>query len=145
MPSTVLIDTGVIVALLNRRDAFHETVANLFIERDAGRAVPLMSTWPVVAEACSFLPDHEQVRVLEWLPAAGVDIVSIDAGLDFMRGIMTRYADLPCDFADASLLYAAHVTKIREVWTLDRDFQVFRLPDRSRFTVVPGGGSPKRR
>ncbi len=50
MQSTVLIDTGVIVALLNRRDAFHETVANLFIERDAGRAVPLMSTWPVVAE-----------------------------------------------------------------------------------------------
>ena len=145
MPNTVLIDTGVIVALLNRHDTFHQAISKLFIERDAGRAVPLLTTWPVIAETCSFLTDHEQVRVLDWLPDAGVEIVSIDAGLDFMRSMMADYSDLPCDFADASLLYAAHVTKVREIWTLDRDFFVYRLPDRSRFTVIPGGPSPKKR
>jgi len=45
----------VIVALLNRRDAFHEVITELFIERDAGRSVPLLTTWPVIAEA-QFLP-----------------------------------------------------------------------------------------
>jgi uncharacterized protein len=69
---------------------------------------------------------------------AGVEIVSIDAGLAFMRERMTDYQDLPCDFADASLLYAAWRTKVREVWSIDTDFTVYRLPDRSRFKVVPG-------
>ena len=27
--------------------------------------------------------------------------------------------DLPCDFADASLLYAAWITKDHDVWTID--------------------------
>jgi hypothetical protein len=28
---------------------------------------------------------------------------------------------------------------VRDIWTLDRDFLVFRLPDGSRFTLIPGG------
>lgn len=51
---------------------------------------------------------------------------------------MAEYSDLPCDFADASLVYAASKAGVREIWTLDRDFLVFRLPDRSRFNLVPG-------
>jgi predicted nucleic acid-binding protein len=66
-----------------------------------------------------------------------VEIVSIDAGLEFMRQQMIDYGDLPCDFADASLLYAVWSTKIRDVWTIDSDFAVYRLPDRSRFKVSP--------
>ena len=79
-----------------------------------------------------------QLRVLDWIAAASVEIVSIDEGLDFMRKTMKDYHDLPCDFADASLVYAAVCTGEREIWTLDRDFLVFRLPDHSRFALVPG-------
>ena len=34
---------------------------------------------------------------------------------------------------------AAWRTKVREIWTIDSDFMVYRLPDRSRFRVIPGG------
>ena len=54
-----------------------------------------------------------------------------------MRSRMADYADLPCDFADASLLYAAWRTKLREIWSVDSDFGVYRLPDRSGFIVYP--------
>jgi predicted nucleic acid-binding protein len=93
----------------------------------------------VVAEACSFMSDRLQKRVLDWIAAAGTEMVSIDDGIDFMRDTMAEYSDLPCDFADASPVYAATRTNVREIWTLDRDFLVFRLPDRSRFTLIPGG------
>ena len=83
--------------------------------------------------------DRLQGRVLDWVAAADVEIVSIDAGIDFMSNTMAEYRDLPCDFADASLVYAASQTRVREIWTLDRDFVVFRLPDRTRFTLIPGG------
>lgn len=85
------------------------------------------------------MPDRLQGRILDWIAAAAVEIVSIDAGIDFMRKTMAEYGDLPCDFADASLVYAASRTRVREIWTLDEDFLVFRLPDRGRFTLIPGG------
>jgi predicted nucleic acid-binding protein len=132
---SALLDTGALVAIINRRDRFHPQVTDL-LKNYAGR---FLTTWPVVAEACSFMPDHLQARVLDWIAAAAVEIVSIDAGIEFMRKTMTEYSDLPCDFADASLVYAASKSGVREIWTLDRDFLVFRLPDRSRFTLIPGG------
>jgi uncharacterized protein len=132
---SALLDTGALVAIVNRRDRFHSQLTDLLKDYD-GR---FLTTWPVVAEACSFMPDRLQGRVLDWIATAGVGIVSIDAGIDFMRQTMAEYGDLPCDFADASLVYAATKTRVRDIWTLDRDFLVFRLPDRSRFTLIPGG------
>lgn len=78
--------------------------------------------------------------MFEWIAQTNTQIVSIDDGLEFMRRHMADYQDLPCDFADASLLYAAWRTRVREVWTVDRNFMVYRLPDRSRFRVIPGQG-----
>jgi predicted nucleic acid-binding protein len=132
---SALLDTGALVALVNRRDRFHSQLTGLLKSYD-GR---FLTTWPVVAEACSFMPDKLQARVLDWIAVAAVEIVSIDGALDFMRRTMAEYIDLPCDFADASLVYAASKTRVREIWTLDKDFLVFRLPDRSRFSLIPGG------
>ncbi|MGQ0545779.1 MAG: type II toxin-antitoxin system VapC family toxin [Betaproteobacteria bacterium] len=129
-----LLDTGALVAIVNRRDRFHAPITQLLKDYD-GR---FLTTWPVVAEACSFMPDRLQVRILDWIVAAGVEVVSIDDGIDFMRRTMAEYTDLPCDFADAGLVYAATKAGGREIWTLDRDFLVFRLPDRGRFNLVPG-------
>lgn len=48
--------------------------------------------------------------MLDWVDDPEVVIHSIDAGLKFMRAQMADYEDLPCDFADASLVYAAAKT-----------------------------------
>lgn len=77
--------------------------------------------------------------MLDWSDDPEVSIFSIDDGITFMRRQMADYADLPCDFADATLIYAAWRTRIREIWTLDSDFLVYLLPDRTRFKVIPGG------
>jgi len=133
--NTVLVDAGAIVAILSRGDHFHAQITEL-LKNYEGR---LLTTWPVIAEACSMMPGDRQRRVLDWMGLRGIEVVSIDDGLEFMRARMADYADLPCDFADASLLYAAWRTEVREIWTVDRDFAVYRLPDRSGFTVIPGG------
>lgn len=46
------------------------------------------------------MPGDRQRRVLEWMGLRGIEVVSIDDGLEFMRARMADYADLPCDFAD---------------------------------------------
>ena len=46
------------------------------------------------------MPGDRQRRVLDWMGLRGIEVVSIDDGLEFMRARMADYADLPCDFAD---------------------------------------------
>ena len=134
MQST-LVDAGIIIAALNGRDRHHAQALSLI----RGYRGTLLTTWPAVAEACAMMPVRRQARVIEWLRVTRTEIVPIDDGLEFLESYMDEYDSLPCDFADASLVYAAVRTRVREIWTLDTDFLVYRLPDRSRFKVIPGG------
>ena len=134
MPST-LVDAGIIIAALNERDRFHAVAVDLI---RAFRGT-LLTTWPVIGEACAMMPLRRQARVIEWLRVTPTQFVPIDDGLEFIQAYMDRYDSLPCDFTDATLVYAAVRTGAREIWTLDSDFLVYRLPDRTRFQVIPGG------
>lgn len=72
MRNTVLVDTGIIVAALNRADRHHAEVLEL-LEGFAGK---LLTTWPVVTEACALIGARRQRLVLEWLDDPDVLIVS---------------------------------------------------------------------
>jgi predicted nucleic acid-binding protein len=50
--------------------------------------------------------------------------------------IMTKYADLPADFADASLVALCERRGIASVATLDKHFDVYRTRDRKRLRNV---------
>lgn len=52
--------------------------------------------------------------------------------------LMSTYADLPMDLADATLVALAEERGHRRVFTLDSEFQVYRLHHRQRFELVPG-------
>lgn len=54
-----------------------------------------------------------------------------------MSALMEQYKDLPMDLADASLVSLAEEQGLNEVFTLGRDFHVYRLPDGRAFEVVP--------
>ena len=51
--------------------------------------------------------------------------------------ILDRYADLPCDYADASLIELAERTGVAAIATIDQgDFSIYRLRDRKRFRIL---------
>jgi len=55
-----------------------------------------------------------------------------------MKNLMEKYRDLPMDLADAALVRVAEREGLRRVLTLDqRDFNVYRLPRKGRFTLLP--------
>lgn len=47
------------------------------------------------------------------------------------------YKDVPMDFTDATLVAAAELLKLRRIFTLDRDFLVYRTAGRKPFEVLP--------
>jgi len=53
---------------------------------------------------------------------------------------MARYASLPCDYADASLIALAEQASVTEIATIDqRDFSAYPLRRRRRFRILLGG------
>ena len=54
-----------------------------------------------------------------------------------LKQLMEKYRDLPMDFADAALVRAAETYRLTRIFTFDQHFTVYRLPRRTRFTVLP--------
>ena len=54
-----------------------------------------------------------------------------------MRELMKRYSDLPMDLADAALVRLAEREKVRRIFTIDRDFRVYRPRNVGRFEILP--------
>ncbi len=46
---------------------------------------------------------------------------------------MEKYGDRQMDLADATLVVAAETLGIREIISIDRDFDIYRIDGRARF------------
>jgi predicted nucleic acid-binding protein len=131
----VLVDTGPLVALANRRDKFHIESAE-YLKSHRGR---LLTTWAVLTEF-AHLADSvgATLPLYHWIERGGLELLPLGreeliVAIDWIE----RYTDRPMDLADASLVVAALKTGCTNVWTLDRaDFETYRLPSRKHFTLV---------
>ena len=122
---SIAVDTGPLIALYNRRDAHHAMTMSFF-EAERRR---LVTNLAVVTETCQML-DFASGAVtdcLEWITAAFEVDRNTPDDLPRIADIMAKYADLPADFADASLLAMCERLGIEQIATLDRDFTVYRL------------------
>lgn len=140
----VLVDAGPLVALLDRRDAHHARCV------EALRAVadPLVTVWPALVEAMYLLDTWPgQAALWAMVEAGPIALAPLDeADVPALRVLMARYRDLPMDLADAALVHVAQRDGYRRVFTLDpRDFAVYRVSGRERFTLLPGPAAPPAR
>jgi len=128
--NVVLVDTGPIVALLDRAQPQHRQCVEVL---GALRA-PLVTCEAVLAEAC---------YLVRKLKGAAGDLLSdvgrgrylvpyrlADRSAAVVR-LMAKYADTPMDLADACLVDLATQLKTGRIVTLDSDFRVYRW-DRNR-------------
>lgn len=131
----IAVDTGFLLALLDAGDAWHARAKAM-----AGTAAEgWITTWPVLTETC-----HLVQRELGSLAAVALMLDVADGGLAVWEipparqrdipSLMKRYADLPMDLADASLmLLAAHLVHGRILSTDLRDFGSYRWKSRKPF------------
>ena len=129
---SIIVDTGPLVALFHARDDHHEAAKAVL---EATPAM-LVSSWPVITEACHFLGQSGKRALLTFIRrgALRLEPLSIDdvPGLD---DLLARYDRM--DFADATLVLAADKTGITEIFTIDRrDFEAYRTPSGRRFKLL---------
>ena len=138
MPS-VLVDSGPLAALYNRRDHHHLAALDFF--RAHGAALRCHTTWEVVSEVMYFLDFSAAAQgdFLDWLHAGHqrglMQIASLTPeDLPGLSKMMRKYANRPMDLADASLVWLANRTGITDIITIDRaDFAVYRTANRKPF------------
>jgi predicted nucleic acid-binding protein len=120
-----LLDTGAIVALLDRSEGFHRHV----VETVGALESPLVTCEAVITESCYLLRNLSggSEAVLENV-ASGVFQIPfrLSTSVVEVRRILRKYRDLPADFADACLIYLAGELRTGDILTLDQDFTIYR-------------------
>ncbi len=134
-----LTDTGPLVALLNRRDPHHANCVAATSRLDAG---PLLTTWPCVTEAMYLLDRANGERgpqtLWEMISKEMVELAELPLEVMVrMQDLMEKYINVPMDLADASLVAVAEARGLKQVFTLDGDFRIYRLADGSSLEVIP--------
>lgn len=137
MRGSALIDTGAILALLNRDDRWHTTCSEAF----KTFRFPLATSAGVLTEVFHLLHGHQLREDAAWglIRSRAVTMLPIDdADSPHLERLMKRYADRPMDFADATLVRLAERESLSTIFTIDHDdFETYRIKGKSRFRVVP--------
>jgi predicted nucleic acid-binding protein len=128
----LIVDTGPLVALLDRKDPHHRWAVELFEEL----ATPYLVCEAVMTEASHFLGDSAALRAA-W--RAGELTVALDAERhrDRICALIDKFR--PMDFADACVVTMAELHDPATVVTIDRkDFARYRIHGRNALrTLMP--------
>jgi len=137
MGGSGLIDTGAILALLDRRDRWYGTCVAAFKDL----RLPLLTSEAVLTELFHLVGDnpHEVDAAWRFLRSGAVLVGTIaDAELPELENLMRRCSDRPMDFADATLVHLARRESMNLIMTVDHDdFDTYRIDGRRRFQIVP--------
>ncbi|MBG1263515.1 type II toxin-antitoxin system VapC family toxin [Nostoc commune] len=131
----IIVDTGFWLALANRNDSYH-TQAIMVL---ANLNEPLITTWPVVTETCYLLlttmGDRAQVSFINNLFLGIFTVFDLQPhhGKRICE-LMEKYANLPMDLADASLVILAEHLGHGRILSIDfRDFNAYRWKNQHPF------------
>ncbi len=123
----ILLDTGPLVALFDPADVWHARC----VTRLEHFEEPLCTTVPVLVEALHLLTPASTgaQRLMEFIAEGGMQVWFLDDdSLARTFELIVRYANVPMDLADGSLVVAAEQLNIRKVFSIDRrDFAIYRI------------------
>ena len=131
----IAVDAGVFLALADRSDAWHASARAALPTLDEG----WITTWPVLTEAVHLLrvrlDQKAAVELLQDAADGGFELwTPTPQALAAIPALMRKYASLPMDLADASLVLLAEQLGHGRVLSTDlRDFGAYRWKARKPF------------
>jgi uncharacterized protein len=143
MAASALVDTGAILALLDRDDQWHQACLETF----GSVSYPLLTTEAVMTEVFNLaVRDFGRIEpAWEFFDSDNVILAPLtDSDLPNIRSLMFQYHDHPMDFADATLVHLANRESISLILTIDHnDFETYRFGGNKNFTLWPHRNAKK--
>jgi predicted nucleic acid-binding protein len=135
MGSPVVLDTGPLVALLDRNDPWHAWAG----EQLKQLTDPMLTCEAVISESVFVLGIHDPgFRRLTGLLRDGVVRLGFDLDEHFeaIAGLLAKYHDTPMSLADACLVRMSELHSTARVFTLDADFRLYRRNGRQTIPLI---------
>ncbi len=137
MKQSILLDTGPLVAFLNRRDRFHKWA----VAQWDHISPPMLTCEAVVSEACFLLAGSRKGNdsVMQLVQRQIISIpFRLDENIQPIRKLLAKYGSVPMALADACLVRMSELYQNSSVFTLDSDFNVYRKDGRRIIpTIMP--------
>lgn len=131
--ASVLLDTGPLVALFKRNDAFHKKAVDWFARNRAD----LVTTHAVLTEAWHLISPPARGKLMAFASEALSVPQLSDGAVPRLTQLLVKYSDTPMDYADATLVLLAHDLPVLRVATIDVDgFAAYRTEGRKPLRVV---------
>jgi predicted nucleic acid-binding protein len=131
----ILLDTGVIVALLDRSERMHAACVTAIEEA----AAPLVTCEPVIAESCYLLRRIAGAAeaILENVKTGVFQVpLQLSQAAGPLQRLFRKYRDREMDLADACLVHLASELETGDILTLDRDFETYRWGANKPFRLL---------
>jgi uncharacterized protein len=133
-----LCDAGPLIAIIDADEPDHGACLDALNDL----ALPLVTTWPAFIEAMYLLGQAGGItgqRALWKLVHTGRLLLAelSPTAVERSAELMDKYAGRPMDLADSTLVALAEDQDHRKIFSLDSDFDIYRIRGRQRFDVVP--------
>jgi predicted nucleic acid-binding protein len=125
MSGPILADAGPLISFLVQTTEHHRWAC----EQMARFRPPLLTCEPVLAETEYLLRRQKlEVRPLLELLERGVLQVAFNLQEELLavKALVSRYANVPMSLADACLVRMSETRNQATVWTLEKDFRIYR-------------------
>jgi predicted nucleic acid-binding protein len=136
----VLLDTGFIVALLDRSENFHKTCARAVREVQA----PLVTCEPSLQRVAICCGTYRARRWDDRKHRSWDFPNSFQLSRDALgvKQVLRKYKDRKIDLAGACLIRLADQFGTGDILTLDRDFAIYRWGKNKSFRMLPSADFP---
>ncbi|HZZ62777.1 MAG TPA: PIN domain-containing protein [Roseiarcus sp.] len=133
MAPSALVDAGFLVALLSRRDAWHDWAVT-----QAPRFPPPWTTCEAALSEASHLLEGSGIRSLAVLLRRGAVLCGFRfaENVDAVLKLLEKYADVPMSFADACLVRMTETLNHPMLLTTDADFRIYRRHGRQTIPCI---------
>lgn len=135
-PSGCLLDTGPLVALIDRNDGYHERAKKILADLDP----PFVTTESVISESIFLLQKTRPVGPGAVLSLGQEGYYEIGINLKDHFGpileLMERYKNRPISLADACLIRCAELHNEPRILTFDSDFEIYRWGRNKKFEIM---------
>jgi len=131
----VIVDTGPLVAFLNKNDSYHEWAKTQF----SLISPPFISCESVISEACFLLchfPNGAH-NILELIERELIILpIDLQAESNSIKRLLEKYSNIPMSLADACLVRLSEQISESVVCTIDSDFRIYRKNKRDIIPII---------
>jgi len=140
MENAALVDAGPLISFYNQRDQYHQQILDFFqrtsitslVTTDACLAEVMYSLGQIKGQSHQLqaqLSRHIYQELWTREPLILKDFERI-------ANLFEKYSNIPADFADLSLVVISERLNMRQIVTLDRDFDIYRRFNEASLTFT---------